>query len=410
VKLTVTHLIGRFPVLYERALLEEISACEGEGIESRTVAFHASGDPVPEKFADLAARVQYLDLAREKGRMVSGIAGLGVGLGYMFLSPRLASACVADSGFGGASVFGRRARLSRLLDRQRPDLLHAQFGHLGLCFLGVIEAHNIPLVLSFRGQDVLLVSRARDRARKRLFEYAARVLVRSCDMRDELLRQQCPAGKIAVHPSGVDVQNIPFKERAFPDAEDEVMILVAGRLVEKKGMADALRALARCRPGPAGPRMRIAGEGPEHARLQEAVSELGLLNRVAFLGKIPHEMLIREMLSAHLFLLPCRTASDGEREGIPNAVKEAQATGLPVLATRHAGIPECVEHGVSGLLAEEGDADAIARNLDEMLSHPERWPPMGRRGRELVVERYDVRRLAPALVSHYHAAAGKSLE
>lgn len=392
-------------MLYERALLGEVAACAREGIAPRIIAFHASGRPLPQEFSALAGCVQYLDIARAAGPLVSGIAGLVAGMGRSFFSPALANACLAEPGFDGMGTFSRRARLSRLLGMRRPDVVHAQFGHLGIVFLPVIEHARLPLVVSFRGQDVLLVGKASAAAREKLFGYAARVLVRSHDMRDQLLQLGCPDDRLAVHPSGIDVENIPFSERTSPGSENEVVILMVGRLVAKKGMADALRAVATCRPGRNGPRLRIAGDGPERSALEELVSELGIGERVEFLGAIPHESVIREMLSAHLFLLPCRTAPDGETEGIPNAIKEAQATGLPVVSTRHAGIPECVAHEASGLLVGEGDVEGLANGLDELLSHPDTWPAMGRKGRELMTARYDIRKLAPALVSHYHAVA-----
>ena len=403
-RLTVLHLIGRFPVLYERSVLEEIAAVGREGLRTRIVAFHPAPDKLPGDLDELAGNVAYLDLARQYGRLACGVLSLAAGVGAAVASPRrfkLFSPKRRAGDGSRAAGFWRRVRLTRMLQGGRVDVLHAQFGHLGFLVLPVARSLGVPLVVSFRGQDVLLAERADGDIRGRLFRDAARILVRCADMQQDLARLGCPAEKIFIQPSGLDVEEIPFRERSYPALDSGVVILMAGRLVPKKGMADALCAVAACRPGPEGPQIRIAGDGPERTPLERLAAELGLAGRVQFLGKIPRDELIREMLSAHLFLLPCRLGPDGEKEGIPNAIKEAMATGLPVLSTRHAGIPECVQHEQSGLLAEEGDVDAVADALKELLSKPERWPGMGRKGRAIIEERYDVRKLVSGLVQHY---------
>ena len=397
--ITVSYLVGRFPVLYERGILEEIVAVENEGIRARVVAFHPSGKPLPDEFAVLRDKAAYLDLARPQGKLVSGIASLAAGVAAGIRSPGLFVTQGCTYPFGSRmAAFWRRARLGRLLRIERPDVVHAEFGHLGLLALPVVKRANVPLVVSFRGQDVLLLQRVAAEGRARLFQYAGRVLVRSKDMRRDLIRLDCPAQKVFVQPSGVNVRSLPFRERTPPDSDRQFVILSVGRLVPKKGMDDGLRALARCGSGQ---RLRIAGDGPEWDRLRRIADELGLQERVTFLGALAHGELIAEMLKAHLLLVPCRTAPDGEKEGVPNSIKEAQATGLPIVATRHAGIPECVVHGESGLLCDEGDVDGLARNLATLLSHPERWPAMGRNGWEIIKTHHDLRKLAPQLVRHY---------
>jgi len=385
--------MGRFPVCYEHAILEEISALERHGIRSRIIGFHPSGETLDPEFSHLADSVDYLDAGASRRPLISRVRSLVSALLAGWLRP---------SDFRNVlrvSDIVRRAHHRILIRQGPPDVVHAQFGHLGLLALPVAQSEKIPLVVSFRGRDVLLIQQAPARAREALFGYASRVFARSEDMRQDLLRLGCAAGKLFVLPSGINVRSIPFRERTHPGAGDPVILLMVGRLVPKKGMDDALRALARCRPGPV---LTILGDGPEKDRLLQLHRELGHRHTVVVGGPTVHWGIYEGMLSGHIFLLPCKTAPDGEKEGVPNAIKEAQATGMPVLSTRHAGIPECVEHGGSGLLCEEGDVDGLARNLEELLAHPERWAAMGRRGRELMEERYDLARLAPELARHYH--------
>lgn len=158
-------------------------------------------------------------------------------------------------------------------------------------------------------------------------------------------------------------------------------ILFVGRLVEKKGILEAIAAFAQARQRCPNIQLRIVGDGPLRERVAQTIIINDVMESVVMLGQRPHAEVVHEMSQAHLFILPCRTAADGDKEGIPNALMEAMASGLPVLSTHHAGILECVEEGVSGFLASEGDVDELATGLIWLVQHPERWSDMGRAGR-----------------------------
>jgi colanic acid/amylovoran biosynthesis glycosyltransferase len=113
------------------------------------------------------------------------------------------------------------------------------------------------------------------------------------------------------------------------------------------------------------------------------------------------------MRSAHIFLGPSVTAASGDQEGIPTVIKEAMAVGLPVVSTIHSGIPELVEHGVTGYLAPERDAETLAKHLIALLRHPDQWGEMGRAGRRRVEMEFDTERLNDALVEHYREAMAR---
>ena len=155
-------------------------------------------------------------------------------------------------------------------------------------------------------------------------------------------------------------------------------MLFVGRLVEKKGPLDALEAFARARQCCAEQaRLIVVGDGPLRAALMARVEALQLQGHVQLLGLQPPERIAQLMRQSRCLLLPSRVASDGDAEGCPVAVLEAQVAGLPVVSTRHAGIPEVVQNGTTAFLAEEGDVKALAKGLERLLCNAELAGRMG---------------------------------
>jgi len=384
-RLSVTYLLGRFPVRSERCVLEEIAAAAGRDVEARIVAFHRAPDPLPVELNCLRRRVRFLDSGRRFGRFVSGALSAAGSL-RAFAERNLRRACLAPAPrcLGArTATFWRRARLARCLSCDRPDILHAQFGHLGFLALPVLELLDIPLVLSFRGRDIGLVREAPAGERRALFEGAERVLARCRDMVDDLVSLGCPSEKLSVMPSGINVAAIAFRERTPPRRGEKIRILHVGRRVPKKGLDDARRAVEAVR-----------GRYPVTFKA---------------LHDAPHEDVVAALSDAHIFLLPCRTAPDCDKEGVPNAIQEAMAAGLPILSTRHGGIPECVEHGAGGLLSDEADFDGLLANLEALLDRPDRWAAMGRYNRSIVEKCYDINKLVPRLLEQYDSVKANAL-
>jgi colanic acid/amylovoran biosynthesis glycosyltransferase len=145
----------------------------------------------------------------------------------------------------------------------------------------------------------------------------------------------------------------------------------------------------------------IVGDGPLRSKLQQLIHDLNLESIVTLWGAQENSFVRRRMAEAHLFVLPSITASDGDQEGIPVSLMEAQASGLPVLSTRHSGIPELVIDGESGVLVPERDTQALTAGLSRLIAHPQDWIRMGRAGRKMVEENYNIAALVPDLVELY---------
>ncbi len=284
---------------------------------------------------------------------------------------------------------GQVTAIERVLRNHEARILHVYFGHIGLYLLPLLRKRILPTVVSFHGADAG-VDRERphhQQAMAELFQVADRILVRSEALAEELRKAGCPEAKIRLNRTGIPMEDWPLVSREMP-ANGAWRILQACRLIEKKGLDLSLRAFAQLHRDHPAARFVLAGEGPLQASLEALARELGIQDAVEFRGFLDEPDLRAEMNRAHLFLHPSRTGSDGNQEGVPNSMLEAMATGLPVLATRHGGIPEAVTDGVSGLLVPENDGPALTAALRRLVEDPDFVWRLGAAGRSAVAETF----------------------
>lgn len=291
---------------------------------------------------------------------------------------------------------------SRFVAATKIQVLHAHFGHTGLDALTLKRKTRLPLVTSFYGIDAsprMLSSRTRVRF-QRLFRSSERVLSLGTDMSRRLIDAGCPESKIRVLHLGVDLKTIPFRARQSRVGEIP-RILFCGRLVEKKGILDAIDALSRLARDGIPFQFNIVGDGPLRPRVLERIRQRNVQDRVSLAGSMPNARVIEEMTDSDLFLLPSRQARNGDQEGTPTVLLEAQASGLPVVSTSHADIPEAVCDKSSAFLVGEGDVGALADRLAFLLRSPGLWARMGRAGRAHVERHYNLQVQANRLTDVY---------
>ena len=283
------------------------------------------------------------------------------------------------------------AKLIAVLSETRASLLHIYFGHIAVHLLPLIEQWPRPSVVSFHGADVGvdLEKPAYRAAAMQMLEAVRLVLVRSESLRDALVRLGCPAGKIRLQRTGIPLHELPFQPRSWP-TDGAWKFLQACRLISKKGLAhERARVRHFCRANTRARSSRLPAMGPLLDELQRMTRDLGIADRVTFTGFISQAELRELFYASHIFLHPSETAADGNQEGVPNSMLEAMATGLPVFATTHGGIPEAIENGVSGVLVPERDADALAAALLEHARNAESLTSLGRRGAEAVAAKFE---------------------
>lgn len=297
----------------------------------------------------------------------------------------------------------RRSRaVRRAVTACAPDLVHAHFATDGGLILPTCRAAGIPLVVSVHGYDVTSVASLPRKVRNRVAEVLAgadRISAISGFIADRALQLGADPARVEVIPIGIPVP-ADVVER---DLEDTTRVLFVGRLVEKKGVADAIAAVATLVAAGHRLTLTVVGDGPMRSSVEALAARSGA--PVTFAGSMaPPE--VSAAMSAHdVFLAPSRTAADGDSEGFGMVFLEAAAHRLPSVAYRHGGVPEAVEDGVSGLLAPEGDVVALTECLRVLVVDPDHRRELGRAGRRRVEERFDVRDVTRDLEDLYDAAA-----
>ena len=201
------------------------------------------------------------------------------------------------------------------------------------------------------------------------------------------------AEKVRIRPHGVDLDR--FRARAEGEGR-EGLLLSVGNLDPAKGFDVALEALALLRREGRAARWRLVGEGPERARLERRVAELGLAGAVELAGRRNGEALVEEYRAATVFLAPSRLLANGGRDGLPNVVLEAMAVGVPVVASGVAAIPEAVEDGVTGRLVPPQDPPALAAAIAALLDDPAERRRLAAAARRRVERDFDRRRALEA--------------
>ncbi|MEM9025091.1 MAG: glycosyltransferase, partial [Bacteroidota bacterium] len=286
--------------------------------------------------------------------------------------------------------------LAEYLRHHAVEVVLAQYGPAGVVALPVCRELGIPLVVHFHGYDAFRqdVLSTHGRHYRELFAYADRILAVSIPMMEQLHALGCPTDKLEQVRIGIDTESF------YPGTLPSTPRLVAcGRFVPKKGPELLLEAFRLIREEHPETTLDWIGDGPLWEQTQERARALKLDHAIRFHGVLAPEDVAAVLRSCRVLLQPSITAADGDSEGTPIVILEAMACGLPVVATRHAGIPEVVEHGVNGLLVRPGDVRDMAASAGQLLSDLERCRQLGRHGAMQV----SVTHASAAYLDHMHS-------
>ena len=298
-------------------------------------------------------------------------------------------------------IRGTYAGYADVLREERAAVIHSHFGQEGYFCLAARRCARVPLVTTFYGMDASALPRQRlwSRRFQRLFKEGELFLVEGPRMGESLISIGCPVEKVYVHRLGVDLGKIVT---ARPEARQEAVVLMYASFREKKGHVYGLRACRKILGSHPGLKVRMIGDGELRSEVEKEIVRLGLGDRVALLGMLPHAKCLEELARASVLLYPSVTAADGDTEGgAPVALIEAMASGLAIVSSYHADIPSVAPDGRCALLFSERDVDGLAEGLDTLLRSSPLREKMGRAGRTHVEDAHDMLRQGRRLEAVY---------
>ena len=351
----VGFVVSEFPLLSETFVLDQMAGLLRRGFEIEVMCNAAGNDSQVDRRKEPLATL--LANTRRWGGWTDGIRNLA-----RRLPPNLSYKVSTALDIASARRFNR------------CDVIIAHFGHNGerVAALRKWKVLKPPVVTIFHGVDVGVPANqgTLKSLYAGLFKHGTLNLTVNDFFRRLLLEAGASRPSLAVHHMGIDPTEITYGWKSWEGSQ--LALITVCRLVEKKGVEFALRALASL--SASHPeldwRYDVVGDGPLRGKLEALVVELGLTGRVAFLGGLPHTEVKQRLRLAHVFVLPSVTASNGDMEGIPVALMEAMAAGLTVVSTTHSGIPELIDDQGTGFLAPERDVAALAHKLAWVAEHP----------------------------------------
>lgn len=382
----IAYLTSEYPKFSHTFIQREVAALRVSGEEVVTCATRR---PKPEALTGPEERAEYsqtfaiLERARNPLALVADIAAIKlVRLGGVLsaLKPALAERPPGLRGLIYAFIYLTEAIvLARHLKRQNARRLHIHFANAA-CTVGMLAARilGIPYSFTLHGPSDLLDVETSRLASK--LEHAEFVACISNYARRAAMALIPEAGHRKLHIIHCGVTPARYADAPPPTGKN---ILFVGRLAEVKGVPLLLEAFARLRPDHSDATLTIVGDGALRAALEADAAAKGL-NDIRFTGAIGQAEVAEELAKSSLFVLPSYA------EGVPVVLMEAMAAGRPVVTTRITGVPELVEDGISGLLVEAGDVDALTTSIGALLDDPERGIRFGQAGRAKVAAEFDI--------------------
>ena len=392
----VAYLFERFPSFGQTFAYREVVELERQGTKVHVFSIRRPiGEPEQDWDASLVARVHYLS---EEKPLVAEVDRL------------LKTKAVPDQARAAVKEWGRQSDFLRLYQAIHVGMrlrekglrhIHAHFaGMAARTAFWINEFFGVPYSFTAHANDIFA---PRDFAISlpKLIEGAAAVITVS-DYAVRYLQERFPQSAEKIHRvyNGVELSRFsPTDFASVPPA-----IVSVGRLIEKKGFSDLIRACALLHSRSRAFRCSIIGEGPLEESLREQIVTAGLEQFVELAGPKTQAEIASSLAHATLFALPCTRDADGGMDNLPTVIMEAMAAGLPVISTPLAGVPEMVDDGVNGMLVRERDPAALAAAIEGLLDDPSRARQLGERGRQISQEKFSIETSVRQLREHFALA------
>ncbi|MEW5948585.1 MAG: glycosyltransferase [Thermodesulfobacteriota bacterium] len=299
----------------------------------------------------------------------------------------------------GVKYFVKELLRVKVLSVSRFDIIHSHSVFTSYDYLFLKEVYGIPLITTFHGLQPNNVKPLDGLKFQSLLAVGDIFLVNTEFAKAQLVSLGCRGEKVVILPQGTDTKKFIFKGRKLP-VNGKIILLTVARLSPEKGINDAVEAVSKI-SAHMQVEYRIVGEGPQRPDLEKLVGDLGIGSTVRFLGAMGQEQLVDQYNEAHILLVPSIRIPNGLEETQGVVIQEAQATGLPVIATRIGGIPECIVDGRTGLLVEEKKPEDLANKIDFLIKNPDKYRELSHAGWRDVEERFDIEKIGERLLKIY---------
>lgn len=388
----VAYLMSRFPHLPETFILREMTELEQQGWQVALYPLILQEQPVvhaeAEPWLARARRLPFISskILAENARSLLQqphrySQSAGQALWENSRSAKFFSRTVA--------LFPKAVYAARQMQREGVNHIHAHYAtHPALVAWLIHRLTGISYSITVHAHDIF-VQRAMLATKLREATFIAAISHYNVDFLAHTIGPWV-RDKTRIVRCGIVPDHYPLRHH-LPTPGEPFEIISVGSLQPYKGHPVLLRACALLRDRGIPVRCRIIGEGQERPRLEQMIEELGLASHVSLLGAQPQEAVARLLPTAHCYVQPSIIEPSGKMEGIPVALMEALACALPVVATSISGIPELVRPGETGYLAPPADSLALANALAEIYQQPERADKLGRAGRELVRQEFELK-------------------
>jgi colanic acid/amylovoran biosynthesis glycosyltransferase len=266
--------------------------------------------------------------------------------------------------------------------RYRVQAVLAEYGTTGVVLMDACHSLGLPLIVHFHGYDASVreVLARNVKSYSKMFRQAGAIIAVSRAMQQKLIALGAPHEKVHYNPCGIDTAKF---SGADPGSAPPILIAV-GRFVEKKAPQVTLTAFSEVHRRRPEARLHMIGDGPLLDKCRELAKILAIAHVVNFLGEQPQTVVQEAMRGARCFVQHSVEAPNGDCEGTPVAILEAGATGLPVVATRHGGIPDVVIEGETGVLVDERDLEGMTEGMLRLIDDPELARRLGQGARHRV--------------------------
>ena len=406
----IALIVGSFPVVSQPFIANQVAGLLDQGCDVQIFAIGKRGGGVAEHKIvteyDMLSRAHYPigNPDTTMHRMAFRTKHL---MQYGWRHPASVARGASPARFGKRAFSLFHSTMALNLSRNGPfDVVHIHFGTIALISLDILWAAkcNAPLVVTFHGSDINeVLPDGTKHDYSELFEQAALVTANSRFTARRLMVAGCPSKKVTRVPMGVSMRSFPVIERERAPG-DPLRFLTVGRVVPVKGIDYVIRALPKVAQVHPDVEYHVVGPPNLRDKYMKLATELGVADHVTFHGAKPHHEIVDFLKMCDIFVLAGVVAPDGTVEAQGLVLAEAQATGMPIIASNVGGIPETTGDGRAGMLVEQKNVEELADAMIKLAAMRDEWPRLGRLGREYVEKRYGIERSTQRMLGLYEKA------